>query len=177
MKKLALVYGFGSEEEAVCKVLTDAKLTCRVVKPQELDETIGYLCGFSGFAPGTVQEETPLKQAFVLFGGISQKELNGVLAAIKQAGIQTASLKAMITDTNSRWTMRKLAEELQTEHRTMGALMDLKRYRDSLPAPTVLNLPLMTAMMQADFLLSGTQEVTLEQIFQAKKALMDAQKQ
>ncbi len=176
MKKLALVYGFGPEEEAVGGVLAAAGIDCRVVKPQELDEKIGYLCGFSGFAPENNPEIAPMQQAMVIFAGISEKELNRILAALKQAQIKTPSLKAMVTDTNGHWTFRKLAEELQTEHRTMNALMDLKRYRDSLPAPTVLNLPLMTAMMQADFLLSGTHEVTVEQIFQAKKALMDAMK-
>lgn len=174
MKKLALVYGFGPEEEAVCKVLAEAKLTCRVVAPEEVEEQIGYLCGFSEFPGGAARTSSPMQQAMVIFAGIGEKELSRILAALKQAQIQTPSLKAMVTDTNGRWTFRKLAEELQAEHRTMHALMELKRYRDSLPAPTVLNLPLMTAMMQADRLLSGSHEVTVEQIFQAKKALMDA---
>ena len=177
-KKVVLVYGLKELEGAVCQLIEACHVTPRVVAPEELDETIGYLCGLPGAAAGHGTKEGPaVNQAILIFSQLTRKELDNILDGLRQAGLGGDALKAMVTETNARWTLRALSKELQEEKRTMTALIDLRNYRDSLPAPTVLNMRLMMAMLQVDNLLSGTQEVTVHQILQARKNLQEAAEQ
>ena len=59
----------------------------------------------------------PIGGKMLVFCGL-ERELDGLLAALRQAGV--VCLKAVLTPDNRSWTPGRLYRELQREHRAMG---------------------------------------------------------
>ncbi len=170
-KKKALAYGFGQQEAMLCEALASVGVETRLVVREELGMTLAALLMSGRQAVGGASEEP----AVLVFSGVAREELDKLLGAIRGAGITTPSLKAMETPTNRSWALQRLMEELREEHRTMSALMELKRVRDSI-RPNFLDPVLMGALAQADALLRGETEPTVMSIMEARMALERAQK-
>lgn len=170
-KKKVLAYGFGQQEVMLCEALASVGVETRLVIREELGMTLSALLMSGGPAEGGPAQDP----AVLVFSGISREELDRLLGAIRGAGITVPSLKAMETPTNRSWTLQRLMEELQEEHRTMSALMELKRVRDSIK-PNFLDPALMGALAQADALLRGETEPAVMSIMEARMALERAQK-
>ena len=163
-KKKVLAYGFGEQEKALLEAMASVGVETRLVKAEELELTIGALLSGEGPASCGVSEDP----AVLVFSNVSREELEPVLRAIREAGI--TALKAMETPTNRTWPLKKLMGELAEEHRTMSALMDLKRVRDSV-TPNLLDPACMGALARADALLKGQAEPTVTAIMEARMAL------
>ena len=172
MGKKILLYGYGPEQDRMLALLARLKIEARVISAEERDSTIGELCDSEKEpVPG---EAEPAELPLMIFSDFTREELDEVLTASKKEGITVKSLKAMVTPTNRSWTIRALSEEIAEEHRVMGALMELKKLRDPVGMPDFRNVPLMSALMQADTLLSGQQEVTFVQVQRAYRNLQAA---
>ena len=80
-------------------------------------------CGLTleAFAQGKTGRESgvPIGGKMLVFCGL-ERELDGLLAALRQAGIGRDCLKAVLTPDNRSWTPGRLYRELQREHRVMG---------------------------------------------------------
>ena len=80
-------------------------------------------CGLTleALAQGKTGRESgvPIGGKMLVFCGL-ERELDGLLAALRQAGIGRDCLKAVLTPDNRSWTPGRLYRELQREHRVMG---------------------------------------------------------
>ena len=78
-------------------------------------------CGLTleALAQGKTGRESgvPIGGKMLVFCGL-ERELDGLLAALRQAGV--VCLKAVLTPDNRSWTPGRLYRELQREHRAMG---------------------------------------------------------
>ena len=63
--------------------------------------------------------------SFPVFCGLSGPELDGLLAAIRAAGVQIP-LKAVVTAHNRAWPFARLMEELTEEHAAIRAAQEDK---------------------------------------------------
>lgn len=170
---LALVLGYGQEEAALRTVLEQHGLRVRIVNPDEMHQTIGYLCGLPGFsaaAPCPAGTVSPM----LIFHGLPGDQLRPLLTAIRAAGITVQSLKAVVTPTNAGWTLEALGKELRQEQQVMQGLMRLNRLRQEIPMPGPENFRLMKALMRAQTLLGGEREVTPEEVEAACRELTEA---
>lgn len=114
MKKV-LLFGF----ETLPEILTVAGIV-----QQFGGETVAVAkenCGLTleALAQGKTGRETgvPIGGKMLVFCGL-ERELDGLLAALRQAGV--VCLKAVLTPDNRSWTPGRLYRELQREHRAMG---------------------------------------------------------
>lgn len=178
-KRLALLYGFEEDLQAVCSALEDMDIVPIPVSPEQGGEQIGFLCGMTGYR-ALKNAEMPEKpeRPMMVFGGLDlpQGELTKALQVLKNAGIAVDALKGVITETNARWTMDAISREYLQEQQIMGALRRLETLRRSIPMPDPSNVPLMMALVQAGALLSGTREVTVEEVEKAYLQLQNAMK-
>ena len=114
MKK-ALLFGF----ETLPEILTVADIVQRFggeavpVAKERCGATLDAL--LAGTAGG--ESGAPAGGKMLVFCGL-ERELDGLLAALRQAGV--ICLKAVLTPDNRSWTPGRLYRELQREHRAMG---------------------------------------------------------
>ncbi len=101
------------------------------VRPEDVNETVGYLAGLKGFPKkepaGDAQmqeaEETQLPvipEQILVLKGFSSARLDLLLAALRRAGVPRIDLKAVLTEQNSGWTFYHLYQELREEHAAMA---------------------------------------------------------
>lgn len=100
-------------------VLVRMGIRIRNVRPDQALETVGYLAGLPGFlAAGDTEEEIPvIPSEMMVFRNFSSGRLDQLLLNLRRAGVPKISLKAVLTEHNSKWTFYKLYEELKEEHR------------------------------------------------------------
>ena len=99
----ALLYNFkdAARLQKVRFALFKFGVSGRVVAPEELSQTIGYLCDLEGFSP---VEET-------VEGGFSDEMLRRSRVVV--------ALKAVVTEDNAAWSSLQLHDELRQEHEAM----------------------------------------------------------
>ena len=137
LPKAALLWGIAPDHPAMVPLRAAGRLglVLRSVAPQELDATVGALCGIPGTAAGFIAPASgqntpngpaptaPLPQgpALVLCG-LPEAEREALLAGLRAAGA-AIPLKAIVTPTNQSWTFAALLAELAREHAALhGAL-------------------------------------------------------
>ncbi len=90
-----------------------------VVSPDACANALGSLLGQPGFpAPISDPAESPVGEMMV-FSGLSELQLDTVLRQIRAAGLPPVPLKAVATDTNIHWPLKKLYGHLLLEHMQM----------------------------------------------------------
>ncbi len=62
----------------------------------------------------------PLGGEMMVFCGLSEEQLDGLLSALRRAGIGPDCLKAVLTAHNRNWNALTLFGELSAEHRAMN---------------------------------------------------------
>lgn len=108
------------EIKALCQ---KEKVLYKAVTASGYTKTLGSLAGIKGIpaaAPDQKSGEIPAAQILV-FSGFGQEELFAFTDKMKGAGIESVSLKAMITMYNVFWTPKMLYEEIVKEHQKMTA--------------------------------------------------------
>ena len=55
----------------------------------------------------------------MLFAGFTMRDMDRFSAAYKESGLPRVALRAMMTPTNSMWTVLQLYQELQKEHASL----------------------------------------------------------
>lgn len=107
-----------AKEAAVCSLCSDLSFDCKKIGSMDLNRTIGSLAGASGMpvsaadAPQSFFAPTEL----LVFCGISRQQLDRFLDEYHKRNIAPIALKAMMTPTNSNWTVSQLASALSQEH-------------------------------------------------------------
>ena len=175
--KQILLFGYGAQEEAACAVIRQLGYGPKVLTEADMDQKIGYLFGLPGYRLRKPGEQKPVHPGpLMIFQDIPREALDEVLKALREAEITVRSVKAMLTPTNVEWTLRHLGEQVREEQAVMQVLLRIRKLRRQMPMPKPTDLQLVMALMKADQLLSGTQEVSLEEAEQTEKMLLSCQK-
>ena len=127
MKPKVLLYQVPLEK---AKQLTSALAMMGVrteqVAPGDIYQKVGYLAG----ADGCVWAEAPEVQdgdlsaeefggEILVMCGFSRMQFEMFMSFFKRKKISPVAIKAMLTDTNQRWTFARLIREVRTEHMYM----------------------------------------------------------
>lgn len=121
MKETVLFINFQDTEKLQKVKFAAIPLKLRLVRVEKADysQTIGYLTGQKDMEENPEKYEgTDLEQEMLVFAGLSNQKLDELLKTMRKAGVRV-NYKAILTETNCRWTVPELYHELAAEHETM----------------------------------------------------------
>ena len=136
-------------------VLVRMGIRIRIVTPDQIDETIGGLLGFSGW---NADEKNPEKKSaeersaearnaeekttadkesceacgddnrqvhkiadeVLVMHNFTSRRMDELFMGLRKAGVPRIPLKAVVTETNCRWSFYHLYEEIREEHEKMS---------------------------------------------------------
>ena len=82
----------------------------------------------TAFEPGRLAdtlnefEGEELADEMMVFAGVTGSHLDQILFMMRKKGMKRIDYKAVLTDTNSQWTVPELFKELEKEHAAMHQL-------------------------------------------------------
>ena len=129
MKELVLYYT-PSPSPHVAKlksVLVRMGVRIKNIGPEQVNQTVGYLAGLPGFeaqagvADGTAETFPVIPEEVLVMKNFTSSRIDALLYGLRKAGVPKIALKAIITESNSKWTFYQLYEELKEEHAAMSA--------------------------------------------------------
>lgn len=107
-------------------VLVRMGIRIKNVSADQVLEPVGRLAGLKGFDmeeqadDGGQQTDVPvIPEEMLVLHQFSGQRLDELLANLRKAGVPKIRLKAIITETNCRWTFYHLYEEISEEHTRM----------------------------------------------------------
>lgn len=102
-------------------VLVQMGVRIRNVTPEQTGQKIGYLAGLPGFEE-TISEGTPppVGEEMLVMKDFTGDRMDQFFLGLKKAGVPKIALKAVITETNSNWTLEQLYREIKDEHEKMS---------------------------------------------------------
>ena len=113
-KGTVIVYGGGDGDRKKLKPLCGKlDLRLRWVLPEEMHQPVGAFAGAEKFRETTEPGELP--GMMLVFANVTDRQLESFLSGMKTARVGGGSLKAVLTETNSRWTGPELYRELSRE--------------------------------------------------------------
>lgn len=121
MRAKVLLYRIGKESErdrALRAVLRERGLLTLDVSESQLGETVGRLVSTNAAAVPDTPPETAPETEFMLLCALGDRQLDRLLAAMRRAGV-TVPYKAVLTEQNRNWTLKRLIEEVVREHETL----------------------------------------------------------
>lgn len=97
-------------------------LRCIEVAPEDFSRPLGELCGRADEAVADGADEAPaFGGEMLVMDGLSSAQFHGLLDALRRERAAVA-LKAVVTESNSRWSAARLYRELSAEYEAMEKL-------------------------------------------------------
>lgn len=132
MKEMVLYYGpekdrqKGNDTKAarLKSVLIRMGIRIKNISPDQMNQTVGYLAGIDGFDEQPQEDFPIVDEEIMVMKNFSNRRIDELLMNLKRAGVPKISLKAVLTDTNCRWKLYDLYQELKKEHDTMSGKHD-----------------------------------------------------
>ena len=118
---LVLFYDPQGTAAAARKVFLTRHIRVRTVEPEQAGQRVGALAGLKGWALEEIQAPSPPQQSVLVFSGVLGAQLDGVLTALRRAGVPPTVYKAVVTADNAGWTFAQLCEELTRERQAVEA--------------------------------------------------------
>ncbi len=122
--KIILTYQLSPLQAAALSSLASSfsgTLKLRPVFPSEYAQSLGILCGISGFSKKNRKPSAaPFAEPMLVFCGFDSQELDAFLAELKKGGLFTGSLKAIVTPHNVFWDSQMLYQELASERASLS---------------------------------------------------------
>lgn len=123
MKKNAAVYLCNftpARQREILPLCAQCGIRVRKVDPADFGQQIGLIAGLPEFERSqTVEEAEPFTEELMLMQGFDQALLDDFLNRFRQRRVKSVALKAVITPTNSGWTLLHLHDEIAREHEYM----------------------------------------------------------
>ena len=120
--KGVLLYNLSKEKLTKLRfLLFKLGLEGRVVSPEEFNLPVGVLAGAEGLSPAPEAAGAPQESfsgEMLVMCGLSSAQFSGFLNALRQNRCGVA-LKAVLTETNARWSSVELHRELRREHEAL----------------------------------------------------------
>lgn len=96
------------------------RIRVRLIKKEEYFQTVGVLAGMKEASEtDRIYEGEELADEMMVFAGVTGSHLDQILFMMRKKGMKRIDYKAVLTDTNSQWTVPKLFKELEKEHAAM----------------------------------------------------------
>ena len=103
-------------------VLVRMGIRIKNISSHQVMEQVGYLAGLPGFeSAGEVEELPQIPEQVMVLKQFSGSRIDALLMNLRKAGVPKIELKAVLTESNSKWTFYQLYEELRQEHEAMTA--------------------------------------------------------
>lgn len=101
-------------------VLVTMGIRIKNIAPQQVTQLVGYLAGMEGFEEQTSTDPVPfIEEEILVMKQFTGDRIDELLFKLRKAGVPKIELKAVVTESNSKWTFYKLYEEIKEEHDTM----------------------------------------------------------
>lgn len=105
------------ELQMICMSL---RIRVRLIKKEEYFQTVGVLAGMKEASEtDRIYEGEELADEMMVFAGVTGSHLDQILFMMRKKGMKRIDYKAVLTDTNSQWTVPELFKELEKEHAAM----------------------------------------------------------
>lgn len=118
-KPTVLLYGFDSGESKKIKTIcTKLDIRLRKVQPEEYGQPVGAFVGAEKFLEK--MEAGSIPGQMLLFAHVTDRQLEVFLNALRTVRVGVDSLKAVLTQTNAKWTGTELYAELKKEREELG---------------------------------------------------------
>lgn len=101
-------------------VLVRMGIRIKNITPDQAGQTVGYLAGIEGFEEQPSAEYPLVEDEILVMKNFSSRKIDELLMNLRRSGVSKIALKAVITDTNSKWSFYELYQELKKEHETMS---------------------------------------------------------
>lgn len=130
MKEIVLYYALENSVHIglIKGVLVQMGIKVKNLTPGRWGKRIGFLAGMEGFEDDPAKKcgtesslDLPLaiKEELLVLCGLSDEKLDELLEKLKKAGVPKTVMKAIVTETNARWTVYELYGHLLEERRQM----------------------------------------------------------
>ncbi len=118
---LVLAFSFGPADSKKLRSICD-KLGVRLrkVQPAEYGEPLGAFAGLREHTDQPASVDGATGQMLV-FAGLTERQLDHFLSALRTLRVSGDTLKAVLTETNAKWTAPELYAELLRERESMRA--------------------------------------------------------
>ncbi len=112
-----IVYKQQEDLTALQKLADRSNIKLVIAEDNDADSPLGFFAGSGGFEKSGKTAEAD--SGCVIFSGLSGKQIDTVLADLRKADIYIP-LKAVLTPSNQKWSIKKLVSELAKEREKMG---------------------------------------------------------
>lgn len=122
MKEMVLYYTPESSDRVakIKSVLVLMGIRIKNIRPEQFEQTVGYLAGLDGFDPKETSKEPPvIEEEILVMKNFSGRRVDELLFHLRKAGVSKIELKAVVTESNSQWTFYELYQEIKEEHDKM----------------------------------------------------------
>ncbi len=121
MKKMILLYSYPNEiHKKIADICLACEIECKKIPKKRFLQTIGNHTGAPGHeGTGEIYEGNDLAEPVMLIAGMSGRELDRILDTLKDLGVPSVGVKAVVTSHNINWTILDLYEELVRERAAM----------------------------------------------------------
>jgi len=111
MRETVLLFNIKDKKRAqeLQMICMSLRIRVRLIKKEEYFQTVGVLAGMKEAS------ETEM----MVFAGVTGSHLDQILFMMRKKGMKRIDYKAVLTDTNSQWTVPELFKELEKEHAAM----------------------------------------------------------
>ena len=122
MKPLALLYNIEENRRKAIELLAACQgIQVRAVAPGEYGRPIGVLCGLEE-KTGAAGLWSDFSEEMMVMAFFEEGMMHRFLDAFRNTGIPSIRLKAVLTETNSRWSSCELRSELLREEAAFRAM-------------------------------------------------------
>lgn len=101
-------------------VLVTMGIRIKNIAPWQVTQLVGYLAGMEGFEEQASPDPVPfIEEEILVMKHFTGDRIDELLFKLRKAGVPKIELKAVVTESNSKWTFYQLYEEIKEEHETM----------------------------------------------------------
>jgi hypothetical protein len=101
-------------------VLIQMGIRIKNITPDQMNQTVGFLSGYQGFKEMEAEACPAVEEEMLVMKNFTSRRIDELLMNLKRAGVPKISLKAVVTESNCKWKMYDLYEELKKEHEEMS---------------------------------------------------------
>ena len=117
MATLLMFHITGTKSAQIRLLCNSRKILVRIVEDHESELSIGQLAGH--LITTKVQKSEPFSDEMLVLADFTPQQLDDFLSSYRAAGIDPVPLKAVMTQSNMKWTASALCRELKLERQEM----------------------------------------------------------
>lgn len=100
-------------------VMVQMGIRIKRITPEQTGQTVGYLSGMKDFTEQETAESPQIDGEMLVMRGFTSQRVDQLLLALRKAKVPRIPLKAVITESNCKWSFYHLYEEIKKEHEEM----------------------------------------------------------